>query len=79
MVSDKSHEHIKVMVTTLKSGAVYSPVLDSAKKMGRKAAEVVSDEVSKGTRNSCAASTAASTFFLPAAMPTMIDSDMTMG
>ena len=37
------------MVTTLKSGAVYSPVDDSARKIGRNAAAVVSDATRRRT------------------------------
>ena len=67
-----------MMVVTLKRLRQYSPTMDSARKMGRNAAEVVSDEESRGTRNSLAESTAASAGFLPPAIWTMIDSDMTM-
>ena len=59
MVNVKIHEQSKVMVTTLKIGAVYSPVDDSARKIGRKAAAVVSEEVSSGILNSFAESIAA--------------------
>ena len=31
MVSDSTHEQSSVIVTTLNSGAVYSPVVDSAR------------------------------------------------
>ena len=78
MVSDRIHEQRRVIVTTLKIGAVYSPTVDSARKMDRKAAAVVSDDVSSGIRSSRADSTAASIGFFPAAIWVMIDSDMTM-
>ena len=43
-VSARIQELNKVIVTTLNSDAVYSPVLDSDRKMGRNAAEVVSED-----------------------------------
>ncbi len=78
MVSDSTHEHSSVIVTTLNSGAVYSPVADSARKIGRNAAAVVSDEVSSGIRSSFADAIAACSGRLPAAICTMIDSDITI-
>ena len=78
MVSDRTHDDSRVMVTTLKSGAVYSPTADSARKIGRKAAAVVSDEVRSGTWSSRAESTAAFTGGRPSPICTMIDSDITI-
>ena len=66
------------MVTTMNSGAVYSPVVDSARKIGRNAAEVVSEEMSSGKRSSRAEPTAASTAGRPSSICTMMDSAMTM-
>jgi hypothetical protein len=67
-VRARIQEQSKVIVTTLKRGAVYSPVVDLARKIGRKAAAVVSEDTSKGTANSLDESTAASRGFLPAAI-----------
>ena len=78
MVSARSHEQSSVMVTTLNSGAVYSPVSDSARKIGRKAAAVVSDEVRSGPLSSAAEASAASLTGLPSDICTMIDSDITI-
>jgi hypothetical protein len=63
MVSERTHELSRAIVTTLNRSAVYSPVCDSARKMGRKAAAVVSDDVRSGIRNSFADSMAASIAF----------------
>jgi len=46
--------------------------------MGRNAAAVVREEVSRGIRSSAPESTAASTGFLPSPIWTRMDSDMTM-
>ncbi len=78
MVSARIQEDRRVIVTTLKIGAVYSPVVDSARKMGRNAAAVVSDAMSNGTRSSRAESTAASAAGLPSDICTIVDSTMTM-
>ena len=78
MVRARTQELRRVRVTTLNSGAVYSPTADSARKMGKNAAEVVSDEVRSGIFSSEAESIAAAIGFLPSAIDTMIDSDMTM-
>ena len=73
-----THDDNSVMVTTLKIGAVYSPTVDFAKKIGKKAAAVVREDVSNGTLSSAAESIAASSARLPAAICTMIDSDITI-
>ena len=59
IVSEMSHELNSVMVTTLNSDAVNSPTLDSAKKIGRKAAAVVSEAVNNGVLSSSAEANAA--------------------
>ncbi len=64
--------------TTLNSGAVYSPTSDSAKKIGKNAAAVVSEATKSGTRSSPAEARAASTALAPRSIRTMIDSDITM-
>ena len=66
------------MVTTLKSGAVYSPVDDWARKIGRNAAAVVSDATSSGERSSRAAWTAASIGRRPTRICMVIASVITM-
>ena len=66
------------MVTTLKSGAVYSPVDDSARKMGRNAAAVVSDAIRSGRRSSRTELTAASIGRRPTAICIVIASVITM-
>ena len=68
MVRDKIQEQSNVIVTTLNSGAQYSPTPDSARYMGRNAADVVKEEVNNGIRSSFAESTAALTGALPAAI-----------
>ena len=78
IVSERIHEEINVMVTTLKIGAVYSPAVDSARKIGKKAAAVVSDDVRSGILSSAAESMAASSRPLPSASCVMMDSVITM-
>ena len=73
MVRASTYEQSSVIVTTLNRGAVYSPTSDSARNMGRNAAEVVSDEINMGMRSSFAESMAASNDLLPADICTMMD------
>ncbi len=56
------------MVTTLNSDAVNSPTLDSAKKIGRKAAAVVNEAVNNGVFSSPAEANAASKAVFPFSM-----------
>ena len=78
MVSASTQDTIRVMVTTENSTPVYSPTADSAKRMGRNAAAVVSEAMSSGTRSSLVAPMAAWMPSSPAAIRTMIDSEMTI-
>ena len=73
-----SQERIKAMVTTRAMSPVNSPTADFASRMGRKAAEVVSEEVSKGTSISLPVATAAAIFFSPRSRRTRIPSAMTI-
>ena len=77
-MSESTHEQSSVMATTLKMGAVYSPALDSARYMGKKAAMVVSEEMRSGILSSFPESTAASMAPFPSAICTMMDSDTTI-
>ena len=78
MVIASSHDDSSVMAITCASGAVYSPTALSASTIGRKAAMVVSDEISSGMRSSFADAIAAVRGSSPACIRTRIDSLMTM-
>ena len=78
MVKARIQDINRLIETTLNKSAVYSPVSDSAKYIGKKAAAVVNDEVRSGTRSSAADSTAAARGFFPSDRLTIIDSDITI-
>ena len=78
IVSARTHEIKSVRVTTENSTPVYSPTADSARRIGKNAAAVVSDAIRSGTLSSLVAPIAAETPLSPAAMRTMIDSETTM-
>ena len=73
-----SQEQSNEIETTLKMSAVYSPTADSARKIGRKAAAVVREEVRRGTAISPPAATAASTAPSPRSRLTRTASAITM-
>ena len=78
IVSARIQEQRSVSVVTVNRLLQYSPTMDSARKIGRKAADVVSEDESRGVRSSLAESTAASTRPFPDAIWTIIDSDITI-
>ena len=77
IVNDIIQLHNKVIVTTENKDDVNSPILDSARMIGKNAADVVNDDTNKGAHNSFEDSIAALYTFSPLASLTEILSDIT--